>query len=97
MLVSHEHLPVCTKDGFIILILVINRILLFKMDYHILETFTLKSMSVDIERELKRMTTRLKQLKEQKEIIDLIILHREEDKKTRNTRDDHMIHPLNNI
>ena len=63
------------------------------MDYHILETYTLKSMSVDIEREIRRSSRRLTQLQEQKEIIDMIIVHREDDK-NKNKDPDRLIHPL---
>ena len=63
------------------------------MDYNILETFTLKSMSVDIDREIKRMTKVLNLLEKHKEIIDVIIVHRE-DNKYKIQQDDSMIHPL---
>lgn len=48
------------------------------MDYHVLSTYTLQSMSKDIEVELKRLVPRMEQLKEQKEIIDMIILYRDD-------------------
>ena len=51
------------------------------MDYHILETYTLKAMSRDINKEIKTIFNRLDRLKEQKEILDLIIIHRNESDK----------------
>ena len=47
------------------------------MDYHILSVSTLKEMSNDIDMEIQKTTSRAKQLMEQKEIIDLIILYRD--------------------
>ncbi len=65
------------------------------MDYHILDICTLKLMAKDIDREIKRMQRRLKQLQEQKEIIDVIILHREDRQlDVKSSDDDITIHPL---
>jgi hypothetical protein len=65
------------------------------MDYHILDICTLKSMSKDIDREIKRMQRRLRQLQEQKEIIEIIILHRgERQNDIKSSDDDITIHPL---
>lgn len=63
------------------------------MDYNILETFTLKSISVDIDREIKRLNKRLNQLQEQKETIDVILIYREDNKHNIH-QDDSIIHPL---
>lgn len=63
------------------------------MDYNILETFTLKSISVDIDREIKRITKLLNKLQEHKETIDVILIHREDNKHNIH-QDDSIIHPL---
>ena len=61
------------------------------MDYNILKTFTLKAMSNDIDQEIKKIYKRVKILEEQKETIDLIIIHRDDP----NFLDtDEIIHPL---
>lgn len=67
------------------------------MDYHILDICTLQSMSKDTDKEIKIMQRRLKQLQEQKEIIDVIILHRvdkQPDVKSTEEDDGITIHPL---
>ena len=46
------------------------------MDYHILDLYTLKSISRDINREIQRIKDRLKKLKEQQEVVDMIIAYR---------------------
>jgi hypothetical protein len=52
-------------------------------------------MSKDIDREIKRMQRRLRQLQEQKEIIEIIILHRgERQNDIKSSDDDITIHPL---
>lgn len=62
------------------------------MDYHILDLYTLKSMSRDLDREIKRLRVCSIKITEQKEIIDLIINHR--DKKEKNVDSDTLIDPL---
>ena len=52
------------------------------MDYHMLDIYTLKSMSNDVRKEISNLTERLSRLKEQKEVIDMIVIFRtEQDKK----------------
>ena len=52
------------------------------MDYHMLYIYTLKSMSNDVRKEISNLTERLSRLKEQKEVIDMIVIFRtEQDKK----------------
>ena len=65
---------------------------ILKMDYHILDLYTLKSMSRDLDREIKRLRVCSIKITEQKEIIDLIINHR--DKKEKNVDSDTLIDPL---
>lgn len=48
------------------------------MDYHILETYTLKDMIRSLNKEIKSITQRLERLKEQQEIIDIIIIYRDD-------------------
>ena len=64
------------------------------MDYHILETYTLKAMSRDINKEIKTILNRLDRLKEQKEILDLIIIHRNESDKGKPVHNETIIDPL---
>jgi len=64
------------------------------MDYHILETYTLKSMSRDINKEISVMIERLNRLREQKDIIDLIIIHRYEQEKDNQVDNETVIDPL---
>ena len=46
------------------------------MDYHILDVYTLKSMTRDINREIKKTIDKLNKLREQKDIINIIVSHR---------------------
>lgn len=62
------------------------------MDYHILDLYTLKSMSRDLDRELKRLKAQIIKIHEQKEIVDLIICHR--DKENKIIDSDTLIDPL---
>ena len=64
------------------------------MNYHILEIYTLKSMSYDIGKKIRSTIKELITLKEQKEIIDLIIIHRDEKKNKNTVNNDTLIDPL---
>lgn len=46
------------------------------MNYHTLNTYTLKSIVRDINKRLKRIITELDELREQKETINFILEHR---------------------
>ena len=64
------------------------------MDYHILEIYTLKAISRDVDREITKIKDRLRKLEEQKEIIDLIIMHRDKNDPHRHVDSDALIDPL---
>lgn len=64
------------------------------MDYLILETYTLKAIARDINKEILTIMDRLNRLKEQKEIIDLVISHRTEKDKGKPVHSETIIDPL---
>lgn len=64
------------------------------MNYHILETYTLKSIAIDIDKEIGNLIEQLDRLREQKEIIDSIINHRIDRDREKKITSDTVIVPL---
>lgn len=70
------------------------------MDYHLLDVYTLKSMSRDIGNEIERLEQEIERLKEKKEVMDIIIARRQskdrnlKTKKTEDISDETVINPL---
>jgi hypothetical protein len=64
------------------------------MDYHIFDTYTLKSMGRDINKEIHKLTERLEKLKEQKDFIDILIKYRNQKEREITYDNDVLINPL---
>ena len=63
------------------------------MDYHILDLYTLKSMTRDFQNEIDRLGEKIEAILEQKEIIDMIIEYRNK-KQKKNPDNEIWVDPL---
>lgn len=64
------------------------------MNYHMLDVYTLKSIRRDINKEIKKTVENLNRLREQEEIITMILKYREHQDSTEVTNDGSLVNPL---
>lgn len=64
------------------------------MNYHILDLYTLKSMRRDLTKEIKKTVDNLNKLREQVEIITMILKHRENSEDSEIINDGSLVNPL---
>ena len=63
------------------------------MNYHMLDFYTLKSIRRDISKEIKKTVENLNRLREQEEIISMILKHREQET-SETPNDGSLVNPL---
>ena len=64
------------------------------MNYHILDLYTLKSMRRDINKEIVNTIQTLNKLREQVDVITIILKHREHRDATTEVNDGTLVNPL---
>lgn len=63
------------------------------MDYHILDVYTLKAMSRDIKKEIRKLENSIDRLNEQLKIIDIIVSTRDDKDRGKPVDDNTVINP----